>query len=121
MALGFVVLGMLSYRAYGAAGLAMAAGGTVMWALLQWSRTMYTLRATAGNPVGGVASAVMLNARLQPGLPLLQVLALTKALGRRISPAGASPEMYEWTDAGQVCVQAQFQQGRLTHWELLRR
>lgn len=115
-----VALGVLGYRAYGAAGLALVAGGISMWVLLQWTRTMHTLHATARNPVGSVSSAVMLNARLQAGMPLLQVLALTKALGRRISPDGDVPETYEWKDAGQVAVQAQFRQGRLVRWELLR-
>lgn len=113
-------LGFFGYRAYGAAGLALVAGGLVMWALLQWTRTMHTLKTTARSPVGSVASAVMLNARLQPGMPLLQVLALTKAWGRRVSSDGESPEIYEWVDAGQVGVRCQFLRGRLTCWELRR-
>ena len=120
LALFVVALGIFGFRAYGAAGLALVAGGVLMWALLQWTRTMHTLKATARNPVGSVASAVMLNARLQQGMPLLQVLALTKALGRRVLPDGDDPETYEWTDAGQVSVRAQFRRGQLARWELLR-
>ena len=120
LALFVMALGVFGFRAYGAAGLALVAGGVLMWALLQWTRTMHTLTATARNPVGSVSSAVMLNARLQAGMPLLQVLALAKALGRRVSPDGDVPETYEWKDAGQVAVQAQFRQGRLVRWELLR-
>ncbi len=115
-----VALGFFGYRAYGVAGLALVAGGLVMWALLQWTRTMHILKVTARNPVGSVSSAVMLNARLRSGMPLLQVLALSRALGRQVSPQGDAIEIYEWMDAGHVLVRAHFRLGRLTNWELLR-
>ena len=42
------------------------------------------MRNAGSAPVGHVDSAVMLNAKLREGLQMLQVLALTKSLGRRV-------------------------------------
>ena len=56
----------LAYRAYGWPGIAIASGGIVMWALLNLTRTVTILQRAAQHPVGYVASAVMLNAKLKP-------------------------------------------------------
>jgi hypothetical protein len=119
-ALVSVALAVLGYRAYGWGGVALAAGGLVMWVLLHMTRMLLVLRRTAGRPVGSVASAVMLHARLQRGMTLLQVLALTRALGQCVSPPNADPEVYQWTDGGNVLVRCTFARGTLAQWELLR-
>ena len=78
------------------------------------------MKRAADRPVGHVGSAVMLNAKLQAGQPLLKVVALTRALGERLSEVGADPETYRWRDEGGSQVTAEFKGGRLTHWQLER-
>nr|WP_295774806.1 glycerate kinase [Rhodoferax sp.] len=118
--LALLALGFLGYSTYGWAGLALAGGALVMWALLHMSRVLVVLRRTAQNPVGSVASAVMLHARLERGMPLLKVLALTRALGQALSGPDAELIQYQWTDASQAMVRCNFTHGKLVDWELLR-
>jgi hypothetical protein len=117
---GVGLVAVLAYRAYGWPGLALAGGGLVMWALMHMTRMLLILRRTANRPVGTVASAVMLHARLHRGMTLLQVLGLTRALGQRIGAAEGQPEVYQWCDGADAVVRCTFGNGRLTHWELLR-
>jgi hypothetical protein len=95
-------------------------GAVVMWALLHFTRTMQVLRRASRRPVGHVDSAVMLNARLQAGMSLLHVLAMTRALGQAITPAGVDPEAFAWTDASNAAVRCEFRGGQLTQWTLSR-
>lgn len=118
--LAALAIGVLAYRAYGWPGLGLAASALVMWALLHMSRMLTVLRRTAQNPIGSVSSAVMLHARLSPGMPLLQVLALTRALGQALGEPDSEPVEYVWTDASQASVRCSFAQGKLVHWELSR-
>jgi hypothetical protein len=62
----------------------------------------------------------MLNAKLKPGVNLLHVLAMTQALGERLSAEGEEPEIYRWTDGGASSVTAGFAQGKLVKWTLAR-
>ena len=110
----------LAWRAYGWGGVAIAAGGIVMWVLLHFTRITHVLGKASRMPVGFVPSAVMLNARLKPGVNLLHVLAMTGALGERLSPEGAQPEIYRWTDGGASSVTAEFAGGKLVKWTLAR-
>jgi hypothetical protein len=118
--LAVVVVAFLAYRAYGWPGLALAAGGLVMWVLLNMTRMLKVLQRAAERPVGTVASAVMLHSRLSQGMTLLQVLALTRALGQRLGEAGATSESYEWVDDASAIVRCTFDHGKLTHWDLIR-
>jgi hypothetical protein len=118
--LGVVVLVALAYRSYGWAGVAMAAGALVMWVLLHFTRMLQVLKRAANRPVGSVASAVMLNAKLNSGATLLHVVAMTRALGERISPPDQQPEVFRWTDGTQSHVTCEFAGGKLRKWELHR-
>lgn len=118
--LGVVVLVALAYRSYGWAGVAMAAGAVVMWVLLHFTRMLQVLKRAANRPVGSVASAVMLNAKLNTGATLLHVVAMTRALGERISPPDQQPEVFRWTDGTQSHVTCEFAGGKLRKWELYR-
>jgi len=109
-----------AWRSYGWPGVALVAGGLVMFLLLHLNRTIQVLRRAADRPVGTVASAVMLNARLKPRVTLLHVVAMTRALGELRSPKESQPEHYRWTDAGGSWVDAQFDGGKLTSWTLTR-
>lgn len=115
-----LTLGFLSWRAWGWAGSLLVGSGMLMWALLHVTRILHVLQRAAQNPVGHVASAVMLNAKLKLGLPLLHVLALTRALGQTLSQPQAQPEIFRWTDAGQSHVTCEFVDGRLSRWRLER-
>ena len=77
------VVGMaLAYRFYGWAGIALAAGVLVMGLMLHFTRMMNVLKRTTNRPIGYVDSAVMLNAKLNPGMTLLHVVAMTRSLGQ---------------------------------------
>ena len=114
------VLVAAGWRAYGWPGVAVVVTGLVMWLLLHFSRLMHVLKKAADRPVGYVASAVMLNAKLKPGVTLLHVTAMTQALGVRVSAEGAQPEVYRWTDGGASSVTAEFADGKLVKWTLER-
>ncbi|MDD0840370.1 glycerate kinase [Curvibacter sp. HBC61] len=116
---GLLIVG-LAYRAYGLAGVAAALGGVVMWVLMHYTRLMQVLKRANNNPIGYVGSAVMLNAKLRPGVPLIHVLALTRALGELQSPEGEQPEVYRWTDGTRSHVTAEFRDGKLVQWTLVR-
>ena len=71
----------LGHLQWGWRGVVLAVTVIVFWLLLQFGRALRVLRAAGQAPVGHVQSAVMLNAKLHPGLRLPQILALTRSLG----------------------------------------
>jgi len=109
-----------SYHFYGWSGVAAAMGALVMWLLLHFAQMMQVLKRAAGQPIGYVGSAVMLNAKLRPGLTLLHVTAMTRALGELKSPQDTQPELYRWTDGTYSHVNCEFCDGKLKKWELIR-
>jgi hypothetical protein len=117
--LGVLVVAV-AYRSYGWPGVALAAGGIVMWMLLHFTRMMKVLQRASNRPVGYVDSAVMLNAKLRPGVNLLHVVAMTRALGEQVSTKGAEPEIFRWTDGTASHVTCEFRHGKLVKWELFR-
>jgi hypothetical protein len=114
------ILVAVGYQKYGWAGVAVVVGGIVMWMLLHFTRMMTVLKKTANHPMGYVASAVMLNAKLKPGVNLLHVMALTKSLGLLQSEKDAQPEVYRWQDTGGSHVTCTFMNGKLQGWQLWR-
>ena len=118
--LASVVLVAAAYQAYGWGGVAVAMGALVMWMLLHFTRMMQVLKRAANRPIGYVGSAVMLNAKLRPGVTLLHVVAMTKSLGELQSPKDAQPELYRWTDGTQSHVTGEFHGGKLKKWVLVR-
>ena len=102
------------------AGVAIATGAVVMWILLHFTRMVTVMSRAANRPVGHVASAVMLNVKLQKGVNLMHVIALTKSLGERISEENAQPELFKWTDSGDSFVICTFKDGKLKSWEMTR-
>lgn len=118
--LASVVLIAAAYQAYSWGGVAVAMGALVMWLLLHFTRMMQVLKRAANRPIGYVGSAVMLNAKLRPGMTLLHVVAMTKSLGELQSPKDAQPELYRWTDGTQSHVTAEFHGGKLKEWVLVR-
>ncbi|MDP9899502.1 hypothetical protein J2W36_001753 [Variovorax ginsengisoli] len=116
---GLVLLGF-AYRSYGWSGVALVSGAIVMFLLMHFNRTMQVLKRAADKPIGYVASAVMLNAKLKKGVTLMHVMALTRALGELRSPKDTQPEHYRWTDTGGSYVDAVFLGGKLQSWSLTR-
>jgi hypothetical protein len=107
------------YSVYGWPGVLLAVSVIVFWLLLQFSRSLRVLRMAAGSPVGSVASAVMLHAKLQKGHRLPDVLKLTKSLGRRVGES-ENPETWAWADEAGDEVQVHLQGGSVTDWQLIR-
>ena len=116
---GLLLLG-LSYRSFGWSGVAVACTGIVMFLLLHFTRTMQVLKRAADRPIGYVASAVMLNAKLKPNVTLLHVVAMTRSLGQLKTPKEQQPETYRWTDGGMSYVEGIFLNGKLQSWTLTR-
>ena len=115
-----IVLIAAAWTQAGWGGVALVGGGIVMWLLLHFTRTMKVLERAASRPVGYCDSAVMLNAKLRPGVTLLHVVAMTRALGEQLSEKDQQPEVFRWTDAGASHVTCEFRDGKLLKWELKR-
>lgn len=105
------------WRAYGWQGLVAGATLIVFWLVLQFNRSVRVMRNAGAAPIGRIDSAVMLNARLRAGMQMLQVLALTKSLGRRVAPGA---DVYAWADEGLGEVVVSFDHGRCKRWALNR-
>jgi hypothetical protein len=105
------------YWVYGWPGVALAVSVVVFWLLLQFSRALRAMRAATGAPVGMVPSAVMLHAKLNAGMRLMDVVTLTRSLGRKLRDA---PETYAWRDESGAEVEIEFVAGRCTQWRLTR-
>jgi hypothetical protein len=109
-----------SFYYYRWQGLAVSTGLLVMWTLMHFNRMLQVLKRAANRPIGYVDSAVMLNAKLQPGATLLHVVARTQSLGALQSPKDTQPEIYRWTDGSNSFVTAEFFDGKLKNWTLQR-
>ena len=115
LAVAAVVAG---YWGYGLPGLALASTAIVFWLLLQFSRAMRVMRKAGSAPLGQVGSAVMLNAKLRPGMTMLEILPLTGSLGAVVGDT--ADETYRWRDAGGASVSVHLKRGRLQTWQLER-
>ncbi|MDP1691632.1 MAG: hypothetical protein Q8L49_06730 [Burkholderiaceae bacterium] len=105
------------YWAYGWRGVALAVSVVVFWLLLQFSRTLRAMRAAAGAPVGTIPSAVMLHAKLSAGMRLMDVVLITRSLGRKVRD---EPETFAWRDESGAEVEIEFVGGRCQRWRLER-
>jgi hypothetical protein len=117
-----LALGLLAgaYVNYKWTGVALVASGLVTWALLHFSRMLQVLKRTADRPIGYVGSAVMLSAKLQKGVSLMNVIARTQALGELLTVKNAQPEVFRWTDGTKSHVTCTFLGGKLQSWALFR-
>jgi len=107
----------VGYAGYGWRGVLLAVTVIVFWLLLQFSRALRVMRLAAQAPVGQVPSAVMLHAKLQPGMPLMDVVKLTRSLGRKVRD---EPETFAWRDESGAEVEIEFAGGRCRVWRLTR-
>ena len=118
LALAALVVGLIGY---GWPGLVLALTVIVFWMLLQFSRALRAMRVAAGRPVGEVDNAVMLHAKLRSGLRLVEVLKLTRSLGRPlVTGVDAVDETFVWEDVAGDRVEVDLHLGRVTAWRLQR-
>ncbi len=107
----------LGYWQYGWQGVLLAVSATVFWLLMQFTRALRAMRTAGGAPVGHVASAVMLHARLKKGQRLMDIILLTRSLGQKLAD---DPETFRWADASGAAVTVELVQGRCLRWSLVR-
>lgn len=115
---GLAVVGVAAaWRAYGWQGVVMAVSVIVFWLLIQFSRALRVMKNAGEAPVGHVGSTVMLNAKLREGLRMMQVVTMTRSLGRKIDAQG---DTWAWADDGGSEVTLEFRGGKLAKWTLVR-
>lgn len=107
----------LGYVQWGWRGVALGVTVIAFWLLLQFSRALRVMKNAGAAPVGHVDSAVMLHSQLAKGMTLMQVLALTRSLGRK---TGDAPESFDWADESGTRVRIEFVAGRCAAWHLVR-
>ncbi len=112
-----VVAVALGWVQYGWKGALLALSAVVFWLLMQFTRALRAMRTAGGAPVGRVASAVMLQAKLKPRMRLMDVILLTHSLGEKLAD---DPETFRWTDASGASVTVDLVQGRCVRWSLAR-
>jgi hypothetical protein len=105
------------YWAYGWRGVLLAVTVVVFWLLLQFSRALRVMRLAAQAPVGVVPSAVMLHSKLRHGMRLMDVVTLTRSLGRKVRD---EPETFAWRDESGAEVEIEFVGGSCSQWRLTR-
>ncbi len=115
LAAAAVVAGFLGY---GWPGLALALSVVAFWLLLQFSRALRVMRRAAEKPLGRADSAVMLQARLRPGMTMMQVVTLAGSLGQKLG--GAPEEAFLWRDTGGDAVRVLLRGGRVSEVRLER-
>lgn len=103
---------------WGGYGVVLALTVVVFWLLLQFYRALRVMQAAGAAPVGHVANAVMLHARLNTGMTLLEILPHTRSLGQKLSDP--PNEAFAWTDANGDRVEVTLVNGRLAQWQLIR-
>lgn len=111
---------VVGWRQYGWPGLVFAFTCVVFWLLLQFNKAVRVMRNAGSAPIGYVDSAVMLNAKLKPGMPMLQVVMMTKSLGQKIDTPEAGLERFRWTDPGGSHVTLDLRGGKAVRWTLWR-
>jgi Flp pilus assembly protein TadB len=112
-----VVAVVAGYFGYGWRGVLLAMTVAVFWLLLQFSRALRVMRLAAQAPVGHVPSAVMLHAQLHAGMQMMNVVKLTRSLGRKVRD---EPETFAWRDESGAEVEIEFARGHCRVWRLTR-
>lgn len=107
---------------YGWQGLVLAVTIVAFWLLLQFGQVLRVMRGAASSPMGRVESAVMLHAKLHRGMRMINVVKLTRSLGRNNDDGqnNEGREVFAWSDGDGNHVIATFAGGRLQSWDLER-
>jgi hypothetical protein len=96
-------------------GVIFATTGIIFWLLLQISRLMRVMKQAGAAPMGSVANAVMLNSKLNVGMKLVDLIAITGSLGVK-----QAPETFAWRDDSGDVVEVVLKKGKLAEWRLIR-
>ena len=107
----------IAWQKYGWQGAAFAVTLVVFWLLLQFNRAIKVMKNAASAPVGHLNSGVMFNSQLKRGMTMIQVVGLSRSLGRKVSD---KPETWSWSDASDAAVTLVFRDGKLDTWTLVR-
>jgi hypothetical protein len=110
-------LTVAAWQLFGARGLVFAVSAIAFWLMLQFNRTVRITRIAAQNPLARVPSAVIFQSGLRPGLTMLQIVTITRTLGRKVE---GTEDDWVWADEGGDSVRLHFERGRLASWQLER-
>jgi hypothetical protein len=107
---------IVGWWSYGWQGLVLAFTLIVFWTILQFNRATRVMRNAAQRPIGTIDSVTMVQARLETGLTLLEVLPITGSLGVKLNDR----DEWQWTDAGGNDIVLVFRRGVLVRWAVAR-
>jgi len=105
------------WRLYGWQGVVMAVTVLVFWLLLQFNRSLRVMQNAGRSPIGRVPSAVMLHSKLKPGMTLMDIVQISKALGRQVTE---EPQTWAWSDESGATITVTMKHARLESWHLTR-
>ncbi len=108
---------MAGWFSQGVPGVVLALTVIAFWLILQFNRALRVMKNASETPVGHVASVVMLNAKLKIGMPMIQIVGLTRSLGK---PMDDVVDTYRWTDSGGLALVVTLENGRCRSWQLIR-
>lgn len=108
------------YVGWGWRGVVLGLTVVVFWLVLQFSQALRAMRGAAQSPLGWTDNAVMLHAKLRPGMRLLDLIRLTRSLGRPVPRADGEPETFVWQDGAGDAVRVELVKGQVTVWTLER-
>ncbi|WP_416759596.1 hypothetical protein ACNI65_22760 [Roseateles sp. So40a] len=112
LAIAAIVVGAVFF---GWKGAILGLSCIVFFLLMQFSQLMKVMRTAQNAPLGHVASAIMLNAKLQAGMKLVDLIRLCRSLGVKVDD-----NTYRWTDTGGDAVDVVMAQGAVASWTLIR-
>jgi hypothetical protein len=101
---------------WGWQGLLMAASVIAFWLVMQFTRALRVLRHASQRPVGHVDSSVMLQSRLEHGMNMQELIALTGSLGTKLGEL----DDWQWSDPGGNTVVVHLRRGKVVRWSLVR-
>lgn len=112
LAIAAIVVGAVFF---GWKGAILGLSCIVFFLLMQFSQLMKVMRTAQNAPLGHVASAIMLNAKLQAGMKLVDLIRLCRSLGVKVDD-----NTYRWTDTGGDAVDVVMARGAVASWTLIR-
>jgi hypothetical protein len=101
---------------YGWRGLLLGLTLLVFWLLLQFSRAARLLRAAGERPLGQVDSVAMVQARLEHGLQMAELIRITGSLGRKVGPL----DDWQWSDGYGNDLVVSLRRGVVVRWAIAR-
>ncbi|MFM2056611.1 MAG: hypothetical protein RLY71_996 [Pseudomonadota bacterium] len=107
---------IVAWWTYGWRGLLFGLTLLVFWLLLQFSRAARLLRAAGERPLGQVDSVAMVQAQLEHGLHMDELLRITGSLGRKVGPL----DDWQWSDGYGNDLVVSLRRGVVVRWAIAR-